>query len=362
MKSHDIAIIGTYPPPVGGVSVHIKRLTQALNNNSINYTAYNLSKNRVEFNGNLYNVPNVKLWLIKYLFCCKDKIIHCHERNWYLIAILCIIKKIHKSKLLLTLHSFREDPEEFNWCKKLCFFYSMKNIDHFIPVGENERNKLINYISNSGNKISVISSYLRPKYKESDDKLIPQYVWDFINKAKFLISANGCIRFYRNQDLYGIDMLIELCKNLKSEGYNVSFLIAILCKEQQNDNERSYYYDLKKKIKEYKLGQDIMLYEVKDTEFYPILRRSKLFLRPTNTDAYGVSIAEALCYQVPSIASNVCKRPEGTIVFKSRNIDDLHKNVIRVIDNYSSYKEQINNINIEDNGQKLLSLYKDLII
>lgn len=356
MKKYDIAVIGGYPPPIGGVSVHVERLIKKLDSKSINYILYNTSVNEIKTDYNIFNVGNLKLWLIKYLFFCRDKIIHCQERNWYLVSILCLIKEIHKSKLLLTLHSFRENPEEFNVLKKLCFLYSIKNVDYFIPVGKNEKNKLRKYGCDK-KKISVIPAYLNPKYKETDDKLVSDYVWNFMKKNDFNIVANAYkILFYNNEDLYGIDMCINICHRLKKQ-YIDKKIGFVFCLPDIGDYK--YFFKLKDEISKLEIG-DKFLFVNEIMPLYPILKKSNLFLRPTNTDSFGVSIAEALYYNIPSIASDVCERLEGTIIFKSRDIEDLYRKIIDVIENYELYKGKIKDIIQSDNGEKLLDVYKNL--
>jgi glycosyltransferase involved in cell wall biosynthesis len=95
--------------------------------------------------------------------------------------------------------------------------------------------------------------------------------------------------------------------------------------------------------------------------FYPILARSHLFLRPTNTDGDAISIRESLYYKIPVIASNVVDRPEGTILFKNRDIQELYKKTVEVIENYENYKEKLKDIKINDNAEKILILYKRLL-
>ncbi|MFC0904980.1 glycosyltransferase family 4 protein [Clostridium sp. MT-14] len=357
MKGYNIAVIGGYPPPIGGISVHIKRLIKKLDDKYLQYVLYNTSKNKIKVNYNIFNVNNLKLWLIKYFFCCKDKIIHCQERNWYLLFILCLIKKIHKSKLILTIHSFREEPKKFNFLKKLCFYYSMKNVDQFIPVGENEKLKLIKYNCDIS-KIDVIPAYINPDYDESDDKLIPNYIWNFMKDNDFNIVANAYkISFYKNEDLYGIDMCVELCSRLKKY-FRFKKIGFVFCLPDIGDYE--YYSKLKNIIGKLQIRDRFLLVNEK-IPLCPILKKSNLFLRPTNTDSYGISIAEALYYKVPSITSDVCRRPKGAILFKTRNIKDLYNKTVDVIENYKFYKKKLKNIKVEDNYEKLLNIYRKLV-
>ena len=356
MKGYSIAIIGGYPPPIGGISVHVERLIRKLDSKSMEYILYNTSKNKIKTDYNIYNVSNLKLWLIKYFFCCRDKIIHCQEKNWYLVFILCLIKKNHKSKLILTLHSFRENPKEFNLFKKICFYYSIKNVDLFISVGKNEKNKLVTYGCKE-NKISVIPAYINPEYKETDDKLIPDCVWNFMKKNDFNIVANAFkISFYKNQDLYGIDMCIKLCFRLKKyfKNKNIGFIFCL-----PDIGDYQYYSKLKNKINELKIDNQFLMINEK-LPLYPILQKSHIFLRPTNTDGDAVSIREALNYKVPAIASDVVIRPKGAILFKTRDMEDFYNKTVDVIENYNLYSEKLKNIKIEDNSEKLLNIYKRL--
>lgn len=355
-----INIIGPFPPPYGGISVHVKRMMLYLINNNVEVTIYNEAKNYSENSKNIRTIGSYKNFIFKIPFL-KGDTIHFHTISKK-IRILMGLFKIFNKKIVLTIHgeSLHDQLEESNWISKKLLLFSMNKIDKIVCVNSNTINELI-CLGISNEKLSYIPAFINPIENEQDFKNINQNVWNFINNSDFLISSNGWVRFYNKQDLYGIDMLIELIRKLKDAGYNISLLIALLGTNMENDSEKLYYEDLKNKIKEYNLQSNIMVFEVKDTEFYPILKKSKLFLRPTNTDGDAVSIREALYYKVPTIASDVVKRPEGTIIFRTRDIEDLYIKTIDVIENYNLYKEKINDIKQPNNFEKLLEVYKELI-
>jgi len=355
-----INIIGPFPPPYGGISVHVKRMMLFLSNNNVEVNIYNESKDCINSSKNILQIGNYRKFIFKLPFL-KCDIIHFHSINRN-IRILMGFFKIFNKKLVLTIHgeSLHDQLHQSNWIYRRLLLFSIKKINKIVCVNLNTINELIDLGVNNKN-LSYIPAFISPIESEQDFNNIPQSVRDFIEDSKFLISANGWVRFYNNEDLYGLDMLIELVRKLKDRGYNVSLLIGLLGTELENHNEKSYYEGLKNKINEYNIQNYIMIFEVKDTEFYPILKKSKLFLRPTNTDGDAVSIREALYYKIPTIASDVVKRPEGTILFKTRDVDDLYKKAIDVIDNNFYYKQKINNIKIEDNSKKLLNVYKELI-
>lgn len=357
MRNIKIAILGPYPPPIGGVSVHVSRLIEYLNNNNKSVILYDTSKISKELNINYKYINNMKLWLITYLFRCNDNLIHLHEKNWYIVAIVCLIAKLHKAKIILTIHSFREEPSKYNFIKKIAFKYSMKSIHNIISVGENEKRKLIEYGIDS-KKIVVVPAYINPNYDKKDDLLVPNYIYDYINSSEFCICANASkLTFYNNEDLYGLDLCIELCNKLK-EKYIDKKIKFIFCLPSIGDY--IYYKKIQLRINKLQIQNEFLII-TEEIPLCPILNRVQLFLRPTNTDGDAISIREAMFYKIPTIASDVCNRPEGTILFKNRDFIDLYRKTIDVIENYPDYKDKLNNIIISDNMEKILNIYRKVI-
>jgi glycosyltransferase involved in cell wall biosynthesis len=355
-----VIIIGIYPPPYGGISVHIKRMKAYLENKNVDVTVYNESKNNNHTYKEIVSINTYKTFIFKLLFLKAD-IFHFHTINKK-VRLLLGIYKIFGKRIILTIHgeSLREQLIHSNILVKKLLLLSLKQLDLIICVNPKTINELLS-LGFDENKLICVTAYNNPIESIGERDNISNSVWDFIHLSKFTICANGWIKFNGNEDLYGIDLLIELVNRLKKSGKQIKLIFALLGKESQNEKERKYYDDLKIRISLLKLNKDILIYEVEDTEFYPILKESNLFIRPTNTDGYGVSIAEAIHYNVPSIASDVCVRPEGTLLFKCRDIDDLYEKTIDVIDNYDCYKQSLTLVKIQDNGEGLLRIYEEIL-
>jgi glycosyltransferase involved in cell wall biosynthesis len=354
-----IALIGPYPPPIGGVSVHIQRLARVLQECGLDYIIFDeANEKKIVKDLNYQPISNFKLWLLKYLFWCKDKVIHYHSRNWYVIFLLSITAIIHHSKLIVTLHSFREEPNNFNVFQKLFFRYAIKMVHHFIAVGENEKNKLIQYNCDP-KKISVIPAFIVPKYQEEDDKLIPSSIWDFMKNNDINIVANAFqISFYKGQDLYGIDMCIDLCIKLKKNFCN-NRIGFVFCLPEIGDID--YFNKIKNHIKTNKI-EDRFIFVNEKIPLYPILSKADIFVRPTNTDGDAISIREALYYKIPTIASDVVERPKGTIIFANRNYQNFYNQVSNVINKYNMYRDKLSNLEMADSTDKIVKIYLDLIV
>lgn len=354
-----IIIIGPYPPPYGGISVNIKRIKKYLEKKNIEAVVYDESKNTGI--NNVIPIKKYKFFIFKILFLKAD-VIHFHSLDKKVRIFLGMYKALGK-RVVLTVHgeSLNNQIRESNFFVRQLLLKSLKKIDKIICVNPKNREELLKLGFNP-NKVEYIPSYINPIEDKFDFDNIPINIKNFMNESKFLISSNGCIRFHNNEDLYGFDMMIELIDRLSKNKIEVNLLLNVLAVEEQNDLERKYYNRLKSRVKELKLEDKICIFEVENTEFYPILKESNLFIRPTNTDGFGVSIAEAIYYNVPAIASDVCKRPDGTVIFKSRDFDDLYEKTINLINNNEKYVKSVEKISYEDFAGKVLNIYKSIVI
>ena len=102
-KSIRIALIGSYPPPYGGVSVHIERLKKKLNALGIDSVIYDFSQEFNLLNKDIVPVKNPKKWFLKYFFTAKEDIIHSHMSDWRLRAAICLMSLFGK-KMIISIH------------------------------------------------------------------------------------------------------------------------------------------------------------------------------------------------------------------------------------------------------------------
>lgn len=345
-SQNKIIIYGILPPPFGGVSIHLLRFKKYLENFGANFVFVHS------------NNPNQKHAFIKLFFSqlnFKKNIIHLHGfqtgKNllfFLFLMFFCrknIVVTIHNNRFLLNYNSLKNVQKII---AKL--FYS--NISHIISVNPDSKYGFI-----TTNKISVIPAFISPAPDETDINQLPEFFHNIRKKHKFLITANAFkIFFYNNKDLYGIDLSIELMKKLVENGYrDIGFIYVI-----PDIGEYNYYKEMQNMVKKYKIEDNFHFYT--EPVAYPaVINMCSLFIRPTNTDGYGVSIAEAIFLKKPAIASDVCKRPEGTILFENRNIDDLYIKTTNVINNYKEHRTRIKDIEFEDNAEKILGVYKKVL-
>lgn len=355
MKKISIDLIGTYPPPIGGTSIHIQRLLRENRKQGIECVEYDTRANEEGKNlKNKFVVPiyNYKKFMFKYLFNKRAQIIHSHSHSWIERMILTIKAKLCKQKVVFTFHSFRDDINKLNWKQKIAYKYVLKNSDKFIATSLDIKRKLIEWGCNE-EKINVISPFIVPneidKIEDTSD------IKKFTSKFDYIVTANASNNnHYNGSDLYGMDMCIELIKYIKKY-YNVGFIYVLT-----KTTDKQYLNMLKKRIKEYDIQNQFMLIEG-SVDFISLLKMTTIFIRPTNTDSWPMSISESLVIGVPCIASNVCEREKGTILFQNRNQGELNLKVKECIENIDFEKEKVQKLQIKDHYNEIYETYVKLI-
>lgn len=347
-----IALVGTYPPPIGGVSIHIFRLRQALIQRGMDVVVYDTSLSKDGEEGILPGASRRRLFTK--LYSSPAGIIHYHNHDWMMRAMLLLLRPFSK-KVIFTFHSFRDDLNTASPLNKVLLHMVARYGDSFIATNNEIKEKLIR-IGASSHKVKVIPAFLPPQLSSGDFGSVPDSASAFMKSHDPLISANGYqISFFQGEDLYGIDLCIDLCYALKKVWAEVGLIFCL-----PTIGDPTYFSKLQKRIHDLGIDKNF-LFVTGSVNLPPILKQSDLFIRPTNTDSYGVSIAEALYLGTPAIASDVCERPTGTMLFPSRNLDELIRLSKKVLEDLKSGKlERKSYLHDVDYLQPILEIYQSI--
>lgn len=353
-----LILVGPTPPPIGGISIHIQRLGEVLRARQADFVIYN-EGNVADPERQILSMGSYKTFLLKIPFIQGD-LFHFHSIDLRIRILLGVYKVLGK-RIMLTVHgdSLSQQLQQSSPLTKKLLLGSLKRLDYIICVSETTTQMLLQ-LGFHPDRVRTTPAYIHPVERIDDALKIPPEVHGFMEQADFLITANGFVRLLQDGDLYGIDLLVEMMKELVDDGVSVRLLFAMLGAADQSAEERVYYERLKRRIADDGLSERILFYEAVDTELYPLLKKSHLFIRPTRLDGYGVSIAEAVHFNVPAIASDVCRRPEGTILFESGDLPGLVRQVRQVMHNYNTCKEAVTGIMTGDYAADLIGIYDKL--
>ena len=322
-----IAILGPYPPPLGGVSVHIKRVIKKLQHQ--NNTVYHF-ETTVEYRYRwfIFYVPKLIIWLLFY----RPDVVMCH--TMYLsnsrLELLLLVKLNYflRYQLMLIEHNCRHVYNR-NYIFKKSLQYVLQQTNTIILIGD------VTHKSYADNNIklpinwSIEGAFLPPdETRESAIiKTYPLSLTAFIKKHMPIILVNASqLVLLDNKDLYGIDQCILLLATLKEKHANVGLIIVLA-----QIGDANYFATIQQKIKKNNLENNIYILHGQK-ELWPLLKECDVFVRPTLSDSFGISVQEALHFGKPVVASNVCARPKNTVLFDTDNKQDFIKKVEEVLE------------------------------
>lgn len=340
--------IATFPPPIGGVSYFLKRLkfyTDKIDSKKYEYVdVSSLDMERKSAEG--IKVIN-KYAILKYLIKEKPAYIIFHSNSFaHLILNLLFM---HKHKFVYFTHgeSILKEKNRKGWR------YRILNHAEYIITPTKELYEEVKKIFPQKVIVKYIPFILFP---ENVRTLKSKRIIELKEKTEFTFSAyaNSLISF-KGENLYGIDLIIEMTYILRQNGYKIGIILLITT----IDNERLFQY-YQRKIKEYAIDEYIIFLDEAIDEASSLYLSTNAYLRPTNTDGDSFSIWEALYMGIPVLTSDATQRPEGCILFKNRNISDLVEKAEFLIEHYKEIKEKTERLDISGSERIIIKFFESL--
>ncbi len=361
-----ISIFGIYPPPIGGVSIHIERASKKLQDLKLLECVYNFGNHKqnsfsIPYVRNIniserYDVIGYLFWLIKFGLRDKSYLIHFHNNQYGSFAIL-FMKFFFRKKILITIHDQMRLQRKTKWYRIwyvkpfVSMLFKQRDL-YWIAVNDTIKKQLEERGVNP-RKISMIPAFISAEVLETE---IPEHqIRDFINLHSPILSIYVMsTRVENGFDVYGLDIALQLTARLK-EKFNKVGLIAILPGVKSD----TVMADYEKIIQSENLDKNVLIFT--HCVQYPmqIWRKSDIFLRPTSTDGDSLTVREALKVKTIVLASDVTIRPKGTVLFKNRNCDDFFSKAEYILKNQEQLKNEL--VEITDYFNELLSLYKKIL-
>ncbi|WP_300603497.1 glycosyltransferase [Niabella sp.] len=309
-------VLGTVPPPIGGVTVHVKRLLAHLDKNGISYKFIDINKSS-------------KTTILK--ACLKYKFIHLHSSNVYLrflIALLCFVF----SKCLIS--TYHGDLNRYGRFKNRLDRWSVRLTSYPILLNTNSYK-----IAARLNKNAQLFSAFIPA--DQVLSLEPSILGQIrgLRKKGFVFCTNAYNVSYdkNNREIYQISDLVTIFNTLP----HLSLVIS--------DPSSNYSQLLKKGG----INNNILLIPF-EHDFNAVLKESDCFIRFTTTDGDSISVKEALSLGVPVIATDVVSRPKGTISI-SNDLNEL----LSTLQHFT--KTETPDIEMINGAEQLIPLYKNIM-
>lgn len=367
-----IGLICIYPPPFGGVSVHCKRLFNFLNDQEHWKVKFYCGNCNYKI-----SYPNIipsrfryfiwETWFFQNVLNCNEDIIHCHfgypwATGMLLLALLGkkIVITFHDQMFLENIKKPRTIYLRFSFHNRFSLKLLSK-MSKVIFIAVNEKIKLdLKTLGIIQSKIMVLPAFIPPSVGELRlEDVLPDKVIRFRSQRNPLLVIYGVHIWFDEHgvDLYGFDMSIELISYLKSFFPRVGLIVFI----PNSENNTEYIDLLRNKIAQLNLRENVsFLFESIENAAF-IWKIADVYIRPTITDGDSLAIRESLSWGTPVLASDAVSRPEGTVLFKSRDQNDLNNKCFELLSNIDEEKKKITNVGDFNSAQSILQVYENLI-
>lgn len=346
----DVHLIGSMPPPFGGVSVHVARLRQRLLEDGHSCTVW---CDREDPKSGLKSFGSTHRAVRALAALEHDPILHFH--SGYLAAGFLasrgrrVVATFHGPRITERTQGGRFPRQ---WIGRKLTGRLLRRIPQAIAVSEQARKALLEAHLPS-TAISVVNAFLPPTDQEHAHPDNLEALAGFRSRYDYLATANAWApRFFGGTDLYGLDLCVGMLERLRDRWPKLGLVLAV---PQGRGNE--YILQLQERVAGMGLTERV-LWLFESGAYHPILRECDIFLRPTNTDGFAISVVEAFEFGIPVVASDAVERPEGCLQFRSRNLSDLCDKVDEVLGNRSYWKERSLESKEQDHYSEILKVYR----
>lgn len=321
-----ILIIGNLPPPIGGVTIHVKRLIDSLDYKKFQYEHRELIKSKL-------------LWLL--LECLyRFSIIHLHTSSPLVRFVFSVLRKTNVFQVLII--TYHGNLGRFKSLKNWLDIISIKFTD--IPVVLNEESYKIAKSLNKNSRL--MTAFIPPLESETLVVEIQESLSKLIKSKKIIFCTNAYNLSYdkHNNEIYSGTFLLKFFS--KSENQKFGFVFS--------DPSGNYKKHIEKL--DIILTPNILLIS-ESHSFFEILKKTDCFIRCTTTDGDPLSVKEALYLKKIVFATDVISRPHEVLTFRLNNkAEELQQLINKTEELQNAVKFQ----QIYSGANELLDLYQEV--
>jgi len=315
----DLAIIGPYPPPHGGVSVHVERLLDYLDRAGVAYCVYNTA-GPAEIPGRVVSVAARRHgWFLGHLLRGREPVVYVLSSKWPVQAATWIPSRLRGKRVVINLQGEAlSDARVVRWLLRAAF----RRATRLVAASPHLRDYLLG-LGDFADKTEVIPGFIPPRCRPDDAAAIAEEVKQFCAAHDPVLLGTGAAVLRNGVDLYGIDLTIDLVERLRASHPRVGVLWSLL---EIIGRSPAYTDRLRDRIREGGLSAH-WHFAPPQPVFHPVYDRVDVLVRPTASDGDALSIREALSFGVPCVASDAAPRPAQVATFRSRDLADYERAV-----------------------------------
>ncbi|MBK8274815.1 MAG: glycosyltransferase [Nitrospira sp.] len=350
MSGYKVVIAGGYPPPFGGISVHIQRLASILSTyydvKVLDFygkpVAAHMPQQGIELIRIRGNILTHLVYAIRQL-CSGHGIVHLHvSAGNNLLRILCFLIAKNSKKLVFTIHSgsFATRLSEQGVLTRSFLRWMLQWFDRIIVVNPQQQEALKS-LGVLPSKVVIIPAYLKASGEYSQG--IAKRIAEMRSRNHLMLISSGF-----GLPHYGYHVILQALSTAFQDK-KVALILALY-----NTYDRAYLNELARLAAILKHVEYVVLEDSQPEEFNYVLSQCDMYIRATTVDGDSVAVREALQHGLNVICSDCVARPEGTQLFSLTSGGSLPKALESVKLSRKLVHQQ------QDNAKELLSIYASI--
>jgi glycosyltransferase involved in cell wall biosynthesis len=337
-----VLLVGDYPPPYGGVSIHVQQLHGYLRGCGVEAKVLDIGKGGRPAPDVLPVRSPTHFGLRLAGFISSGWTVHVHTsgnnpKSWVLAGMVGGMPG-SRSARVITLHSgLLPDFLAASGARRSFARVALSGYARVVAVSGAVKDALVG-CGVPEEKIVVHPAFCASQVRPGP---VPAVVDAARARRKPLLAMA-----HHPSPVYGRKLALRALKRLAEESPDVGLALF----GPGMDSE-----EFRRDVRELGVAGHLeVLGELEHSAALGLMARSDAFLRPTTHDGDSLSVREALALGVPCVASDVCARPEGTRVFAAGDAEDLARRVREAVAAGPALHPSV------DVGPDLLALYRAL--
>lgn len=317
-----LALVGAYPPPLGGCSVHVQRLNRSLDD-SWTITVIDLYGRDAATERNVVRcgrrAPFNLLRAITALRAARPSVTHFHVsalRAFALAGWPLLLALPSASRSVLTIHggAFAGEIERAAPWRRRITGALLRRFDAIIAVSEPQRQALLK-LGVRPARITVVPAFVPPIAHIAEESAA---VRELSGRTGAVVVCSGYAERH-----YGFHHVIAALELLRRRGRSVGL---VLC--WYNSYDKEYVASLDEELRTL---PHLVFRDLPPDRFAAVLAAGTCYVRATDRDGDAVAIREASYFDRPVVASDAAPRPPGCLVYPYGDVTALAEAIETVL-------------------------------
>jgi hypothetical protein len=311
-----VLLVGSYPPPPGGIAIHLAQLRAFLLSRGIRTGVLDIGKTGRAHDGVLPVRSRLSYALRLAQYCARGWLIHLHvtgdnRMSWAATASVVAASKIFRSPALVTLHSgFVPDYLAGSARRRRNAAALLSRCSRVIAVSD----AIASALTAAGVPPSVVVAH--PAFLAS--QLKPSAPPEGFESARAMHQPLLSMADHPSE-IYGRGVAFKALRLLVDRFPSAG--LALFGPRPRDRSVRSQAVAEGVADRVHDFG------ELDHSVALALMSRCDAFLRPTAVDGDALTVREALCLGIRCVASDAAHRPEAAVLFRVGDFRDLAEKV-----------------------------------